>query len=142
MKQEFDIQNKLNEFIKRNIPEEVDKYEFSAEYALVELLAVRVKEESKLFLPYNSSSDRGIMFTPIAKILSDTDKFKKGDIVRLPDYKTAVFKNPDYEEWNSVPKNGNIKKIGEVPPNLVCRIHEYYGKYVFNINVFSSTNCP
>ncbi len=124
------------EFVQNPIPEVLSQYEFPADMILVDIFALRPIMESALILPdAMTDTEKGFMWMPIAKVMSgETEMIKKGDIVRISDFKVLVYANPKYEEWNTLKNNPTITKLGEAPPKYTTKFFESFMRYSFALS--------
>jgi hypothetical protein len=127
------VESQFKAWLKKETPKAVGAYEFQPEHVLVDMFVLEPPKKSSLILPNATEVERGFMWTPVARVVATADPgYEIGDIVKLSDYKVAVFKNPDYEQYNSLSTKGNIVKNGQTPPPYMSRFHESYMRYKFN----------
>lgn len=127
------VKESFEKFATREIPEEVGAYTVSEKMVLVDMFAIDPPVKSSLIgLDKMSKEDRGFRWSSIGRVLaSGSPNYEVGDLIKVQDYKVAIFENPKYGEWESFAPKGNVTKIGEVPPKYVTNFYNSFMRFIF-----------
>ncbi|MCC6818564.1 MAG: hypothetical protein IT245_06725 [Bacteroidia bacterium] len=129
-----------SEFLKTETPAIVKTYAFQPDYVLIDVFCIEPKKRNILLPETMTEVERGVVFTSVAKVIvSTSNEYAEGDVVKLSDFKCSVFENADHDQWNSLSEKGTVKKLGQTPPKLVNKFIESFFRYVFLISPITGT---
>ena len=107
---------------------ETKKFKFVPGKNLIRLFFVEEKNEvhSDTIIVSKKLEQKSIRIYPIAKILSDSDTYKAGDIVEVPDNIIISVRNPQY--------NHHLEIVKEKPSLLRSPEYQIPPKYLNNLD--------